>query len=160
MSTHLSLTETRLDPDPSSSRRPDVVSDEQRAWTEALMLFDVDARSAVDLGDDELSQLRHRLLGALDDLIDRIAAVRAVRRRPGGQTADTVDAVLEDRVRLHERSLEATTEALAAIDAGVYGLCRRCRRPIGFTALWADPLTTTCVPQPGPEGTRHGEQGR
>lgn len=160
MSTHLSPTETRPNPDPACGRRSDAVPVEQRAWGEALMLFDVRAGSDVPLGDDEVSQLRHRLVGALDDLVDRIAAVKAVRRRPGGQTADAVDSVLEDRVLVHERGLEATAAALAAIDAGVYGLCLRCRRPIGFTALWADPLTTTCLPQPDPDRVTHRQLSR
>lgn len=108
------------------------------------MRFDVAARADPALDDDELSQLRHRLLGELDEIVDRIAAIGAVRRRLGGRTADTVAPVLADRVLAHERTLEDTSAALAAIEAGVYGICLRCRRPIGFSALWLDPVAISC----------------
>lgn len=145
---------TRLEPVPTRTRRPhdepgpegpEAPQAPDRSWGQALLLFDASAHAEPALDDDELSQLRHRLVGAIDDLVDRIAAIKAVRRRPGGRTADAVDSVLADRVTVHERRLEDTTAALAAIDAGAYGRCLRCRHAIGMAALWADPVSTCCL---------------
>jgi len=89
-----------------------------RAWAEALERFGSVVNPENGLDDDQVDHFRHRLLGSLDDLAEQIAD--------------------------HQRQVEAVSSALVAIDAGVYGICLRCHRPIGFTALSDEPAARTC----------------
>jgi len=105
-------------------------------WGEALVRFssDVDPDNGLDARQVEL--LRSRLLGARDELVGRTSTLRS--------------------------EIEAVTSALAAVDAGVYGICLRCRRPIGFDVLSTQPAARLCpvcasgAPQtvPAPAGGR------
>lgn len=90
-----------------------------RAWAEALARFNAAVNPENGLDDDQVDHFRRRLLGSLDDLAEQIAA--------------------------HQSQVEAVHSALVAIDAGVYGICLRCHRPIGSTALSDEPTTRTCT---------------
>ena|SRR5690349_6572190 len=46
------------------------------------------------------------------------------------------------QVRQHVAEVDA---ALARVDAGTYGTCERCGRPIGEARLEARPAATTCI---------------
>lgn len=44
-----------------------------------------------------------------------------------------------------EQTLEAIDAALARIEAGTYGICERCGKPIGVERLEAIPHATLCI---------------
>jgi hypothetical protein len=88
------------------------------AWLEALARFDSVVNPENGLDDDQVEHFRRRLLGSLDDLAE--------------ETGD------------HQDRAEAVHSALVAIDAGVYGICLHCHRPIGFSALSDEPATRIC----------------
>lgn len=121
-----------------------VVSAAEQAWAEALVRFEDVANPETGLDADQVAHFRHRLLGLLDETIDRVAAINAVRRsRGGGEGA--VDPLLRDRVATHRADIEAIGAALAAIDAGVYGTCLGCRRPVGVDMLTDCPWARRCA---------------
>lgn len=135
-----------------------------RAWGEALVRFESDASSENNLDADQVEHCRRLLLGSLDEIVERIAAVKAVRRVRGEAVGDSVDSLLADRVAAHRTEIEGVSGALVAVDAGVYGICLRCHRPIGFEVLAAQPTTRLCAacadraaqsaPRPAEEGSR------
>jgi RNA polymerase-binding protein DksA len=53
-----------------------------------------------------------------------------------------IDYSLEENV---EHALEAIDAALARIEAGTYGTCLRCGKPIGVERLEALPWVTLCI---------------
>ncbi|MDX6503811.1 MAG: hypothetical protein QOE29_936 [Gaiellaceae bacterium] len=53
-----------------------------------------------------------------------------------------IDYGLEENV---EQILEAIDAALARIEAGTYGICLRCGKPIGIDRLEAIPYATLCI---------------
>lgn len=143
---------------------PDVSAADQ-AWAEALGRFEDVVNPETGLDADQVAHFRHRLLGLLDETIDRVAAINAVRRsRAGGE--GVVDPLLRERVATHRSDIEAIGAALAAIDAGVYGTCLGCRRPVGVDMLTDCPWTRRCagcaraapdgVPGPGQRLTEAG----
>jgi len=108
--------------------------------------------------DEELAELRAELkaeTAALRDEIGQAEAVIAARlgdsvAEAGDDEADASSKVFE---REHELSLthnarellEQTEHALARIDAGTYGVCESCGKPIGKARLLAFPRATLCV---------------
>lgn len=48
-------------------------------------------------------------------------------------------------IAAQERRLEAVQRALKAIEAGVYGICERCRQPIAPERLEARPEAVLCI---------------
>ena len=46
---------------------------------------------------------------------------------------------------LQEHRLALTRQALTAIEAGEYGICKRCEEPIGFERLKAHPEAGYCA---------------
>jgi DnaK suppressor protein len=52
------------------------------------------------------------------------------------------DLALRDHNRVH---LEAVDAAIARIDAGTYGACTTCRRPVGTDRLEALPWAALCI---------------
>lgn len=116
-----------------------------RVWGEALVRFGPDAGSENSLDADQVEHCRRLLLGSLDEIVERIAAAKAVRRVRDGAAGDCVDVLLADRVAAHRTEIESVSGALVAIDAGVYGICLSCRRSIGFEALSGQPATRLCA---------------
>ncbi|WP_421119621.1 TraR/DksA family transcriptional regulator [Aquihabitans daechungensis] len=115
-----------------------------RSWGEALVRFELHTNPENNLDADQIEHFRSLLLGSLDEIVERIAAVKAVRRVRRGSSADSVDALLADRVEAHRTEIELVSSALLAIDAGVYGVCLRCHLPVGFEELLVRPTTTLC----------------
>jgi DnaK suppressor protein len=76
--------------------------------------------------------------------------------------------VLEQLDKQQERRLRDIDDALARIEAGIYGYCVNCRKPIGEERLRSTPTTTVCrecseraemqlgEPQQGEEGPEAG----
>ncbi len=65
------------------------------------------------------------------------------RRTPG---AKTYEREREIALTLNARDLVAQNErAIARIDAGTYGVCESCHKPIGKERLQAFPRATLCV---------------
>jgi RNA polymerase-binding transcription factor DksA len=122
-----------------------VANPADEAWAEALVRFDDVVSPETGLDADQLACFRHRLLGLLDETIDRVAAINAVRRSRGDGRRDAVDPLLRDRAAAHQSDIEAIGAALAAIDAGVYGTCVGCRQPIGVGTLTDRPWARRCT---------------
>jgi DnaK suppressor protein len=57
-----------------------------------------------------------------------------------------VQAMAQLGRRQLEINLLRVDAALAAIDAGTYGICRECKEPIGLNRLEAIPEAPFCVP--------------
>lgn len=72
----------------------------------------------------------------LDEPIGRLTRMDAMQQR---------EMAAEER-RRHEVRLAQVGGALAAIDAGTYGDCKRCEEPIGYARLAARPESPFCVP--------------
>lgn len=71
-----------------------------------------------------------------------------------------MDAIQQQKMakanrRNHERRLRQVTTALAVIERGDYGLCRRCEEPIGHARLKVSPETPLCL-----DCQRRAERGR
>lgn len=110
------------------------------------------ATGVADLA-DTLRQERARLLAQIDDLTEEFnEVVRTVEAEspddehdPDGATTGFERqrvAALLDHVR---RQLAAIDDALSRAEAGRYGICEGCRRPIDPERLEALPATTVCV---------------
>lgn len=105
------------------------------------------------LTDDQIRELRDEL----ERTLGRIQ--RSVSRNGGGRAPDLdqsavgrlsrIEALqnqgftkdLQDRERLQ---LEQVVEALKRLDAGTYGLCTSCGKPIRYERLTVFPETRTC----------------
>ena len=94
--------------------------------------------------------LRHKLLEILERN-DKVAATLRREHNPLGADWKENAAVLEndevlDALDADGRSrVQQLRAALARIDAGSYGTCVRCQRPIAPVRLEALPEITTCI---------------
>jgi len=100
------------------------------------------------LSDAVLARLRDRLVTQCADEAARLAANRVTVSELTGQM--DVDSLLEREVAeaASERSNGVVIEivsALLRLDAGMYGTCERCRRPIPSERLEAIPYARLCV---------------
>jgi DnaK suppressor protein len=102
----------------------------------------------------EVEQYREILRGRLDALIGH--GSQAVHEMSGEEGEDLPDpsdraTVEEERnwsLRLRDRDrklIGKLQEALERLDAGTFGLCTRCGRPIGSARLRARPMTDLCI---------------
>jgi DnaK suppressor protein len=107
---------------------------------------------------EELGELRAELKAEAAALRDEIGQAEAeIAARLGGSVAeagdDEADASSKVFEREHELSLAynarellgQTEHALARIDAGTYGVCESCGKPIGKARLLAFPRAALCV---------------
>jgi DnaK suppressor protein len=107
---------------------------------------------------EELADVRGRLEDEIVKLGDEIARAESeIAERMGdnseGAGDDQADAGAKTYEREHEmaltynaRDLLAQNErAMARIDAGTYGICESCGKPIGKARLQAFPRATLCV---------------
>ncbi|MEO3814785.1 TraR/DksA C4-type zinc finger protein [Sphaerisporangium sp. B11E5] len=105
---------------------------------------------------EELSVVRHRLQGEIEELNAEVA--RAESQIASGDISDsagddqtdagakTYEREREIALTLNARDLVAQNErAIARIDAGTYGVCESCHKPIGKERLQAFPRATLCV---------------
>jgi DnaK suppressor protein len=108
--------------------------------------------------DEELGEVRA-------ELADEAAGLRAeidqaesqIAQRLGDTVSEAGDDEADASSKLYEREqelalthntrelLEQTEHALARIDAGTYGVCESCGKPIGKARLLAFPRATLCV---------------
>ena len=104
----------------------------------------------------ELSELRGRLEREIADLRVEIAAAEtqiAEGDSADGAGDDQADVGAKTYEREHEMSLaynsrdllEQNERALGRIEAGAYGSCESCGKPIGKARLQAFPRATLCV---------------
>lgn len=110
-------------------------------WTEAEVAT---VRTVLE---DEASSLRAEVARAETEIANRMddPVVAA-----GDDEADTSSKVAqrEQELALIENArelLEQTGHALTRIDAGTFGVCESCGRPIGKARLQAFPRATRCV---------------
>lgn len=112
--------------------------------------------SAVAWSATELADVRERLAEEIDELNQEIAKAESeiassdVTDGAGDDQADagarTYEREREIALTLNSRDLVAQNErAIARIDAGTYGVCESCHKPIGKERLQAFPRATLCV---------------
>jgi DnaK suppressor protein len=125
---------------------------------EAVMAGTMRADSVVvaDWTEAELAEVRSSLQREVETLrsdIDRAEAGLAAGEGGEGAGDDEADAGAkayererEIALTLNSRDLLAQNErAVARIDAGTYGVCESCHKPIGKERLRAFPRATLCV---------------
>ncbi|HET6413452.1 MAG TPA: RNA polymerase-binding protein DksA [Anaeromyxobacter sp.] len=102
----------------------------------------------------EVERYREVLQGQLDALIGHGSqAVHEMAGEEGEELPDPSDraTVEEERnwsLRLRDRDrklIGKLQDALARLDAGTFGQCTRCGRPIGSARLRARPMTDLCI---------------
>jgi DnaK suppressor protein len=104
---------------------------------------------------EELAEVKARLLAEIEELkadIERAEARMAAEtiESDGDDEADagakTYEREREIALSLNARDLLAQNErAIARVDAGTYGVCESCQRPIGKERLRAFPRATLCM---------------
>lgn len=107
---------------------------------------------------EEVAAARTELSGEVTRLRDELEAsglaLAGLMRDSGdGAGDDEADTGTKNITREHEMSLaahaqetlEQTERALARLDAGTYGLCEVCGKPIGKARMQAFPRATLCV---------------
>jgi DnaK suppressor protein len=107
--------------------------------------------------DEELGEVRAELADEAAGLRAEIDQAQAQIKRLGDTVSEAGDDEADASSKLYEREhelaltrntrelLEQTEHALARIDAGTYGECESCGRPIGKARLLAFPRATLCV---------------
>ncbi|GAA3117166.1 TraR/DksA family transcriptional regulator [Streptosporangium carneum] len=112
--------------------------------------------SAVTWSAEELAEVRGRLAAEIEELNREIVRAESeiassdVTDGAGDDQADagarTYEREREIALTLNARDLVAQNErAIARIDAGTYGVCESCHKPIGKERLQAFPRATLCV---------------
>ena len=102
---------------------------------------------------DRLTEERHATLRRLADLTDDFDAVVAASRDtnaddehdPEGATIAFERSQVQALVRQAREHLAEIDAALERVDAGTYGTCENCGRPIGEGRLEARPVARTCI---------------
>jgi DnaK suppressor protein len=107
--------------------------------------------------DEELGEVRAGLADEAAGLRAEIDQAQAQIKRLGDTVSEAGDDEADASSKLYEREhelaltrntrelLEQTEHALARIDAGTYGVCESCGKPIGKARLLAFPRATLCV---------------
>jgi DnaK suppressor protein len=133
--------ENRMTAAPRSSAARFSVRPGEAPWTEAEL---AEVRAELEA---EAAALREEIGQAESEIADRLGDSVATA---GDDEADASSKVFE---REHELAnthnarelLQQTEHALARIDAGTYGVCESCGKPIGKARLLAFPRATLCV---------------
>ncbi|WIY81639.1 TraR/DksA C4-type zinc finger protein [Propionimicrobium sp. PCR01-08-3] len=107
---------------------------------------------------EEVAEVREALTSERDRLREAVAKAEAeiselMTEGSDGAGKDPADVGSSNFERDQELSLHAnqrnmldqTEQALKALDAGTYGLCENCGKPIGKARLEAFPRATMCV---------------
>ena|SRR5487761_1112555 len=108
--------------------------------------------------DEELGEVRAELKAEAAGLRADIGQSESlIAERLGDTVAEAGDDEADASSKVYEREhelaltanarelLEQTEHALARIDAGTYGVCESCGKPIGKARLLAFPRATLCV---------------
>lgn len=96
----------------------------------------------------ELEARRDRTAARVGRLAERpeLGAAQGFGKRIGDGTIEAVSRLTEIGVGSSlEQNLARTERALEKLDAGTYGICDVCGRPIGDARLSAMPESTLCV---------------
>jgi len=107
--------------------------------------------------DEELGEVRTELADEAAGLRAEIGQAESQIQRLSDTVSEAGDDEADASSKLYEREhelaltrntrelLEQTEHALALIDAGTYGVCESCGKPIGKARLLAFPRATLCV---------------
>ena len=107
--------------------------------------------------DEELGEVRAELADEAAGLRAEIGQAESQIQRLSDTVAEAGDDEADASSKLYEREHELaltrntrellgqTEHALARIDAGTYGVCESCGKPIGKARLLAFPRATLCV---------------
>ena len=94
-------------------------------------------------------QAVRRLAALTDDFDDVVAASRDTNaddeHDPEGHTIAFERSQVDALVRQARTRLAELDAALARVDAGAYGTCERCGRPVGDARLEARPEARLCI---------------
>ena len=94
-------------------------------------------------------QAVRRLAALTDDFDDVVAASRDTNaddeHDPEGHTIAFERSQVDALVRQARTRLAELDAALARVDAGAYGTCERCGRPVGDARLEARPGSRLCI---------------
>lgn len=99
----------------------------------------------------DAAAVRARLQQRLATLTAQLLAEQAGRSEPleadAAEQAISLEGeeVAADLGNVHERALAQVVAALARLDAGSYGICARCGRPVAPARLVVMPEATLCV---------------
>ena len=110
--------------------------------------------ASTHLGDEQLPSFRARLEAARDQIDRLLAQTEADQRAPdldlpiGRLTR--IDAIqMHGMAQMNRRQLDVRRQqvlaALAALDAGTYGLCRSCKGPVALARLEVLPEVPFCI---------------
>jgi len=102
---------------------------------ESLMALRHDLTAELEAARHALSELRRQRTGRVDD----------DEHDPEGSPLSAQWMRLDGLRRAAERRIDEVNAALANAQAGRYGLCLRCGRPIAPGRLEARPTATQCV---------------
>ena len=110
--------------------------------------------TAEDLTDDQIDELRIRLVQLRDELTDQMRATKEGARpvaldEPIGRLT-RMDAIQQQSMSKANRSqldlkLRQIEQSLSLIEQGEYGLCRRCEEAIGYARMSARPESPYCL---------------
>lgn len=105
-----------------------------------------DARAVLTVLRRELTGRLGELTGSFDELVAASADSNADDEHdPEGATIAFERSQLDTIVRHVRHQLAETDAALARVEAGTYGVCEVCGRPIPVARLEARPVARTCV---------------
>jgi len=107
----------------------------------------------IDSARDRLMAERHRVTSEMQALQDDLAHSLEDQSDEDGNDSHMADSATDTVDRGIEQSLEDNAEhllacidaALGRIDAGSYGKCERCAKPISEERLEALPYATKCI---------------
>src|SRR5215475_13712864 len=92
--------------------------------------------------DAELAEVRAELEGEAAGLRKEISQAES---QIAARLGDTVAEAGDDEADASSKLFERTERALGRIEAGTYGVCESCGKPIGKARLLAFPRATLCV---------------
>jgi len=90
----------------------------------------------------------HQLIGHGNQAVHHLAGERATDELPDPSDRATAEEERAWSLRLADRDrklIPKLQDALARLDAGTFGMCTRCGRPIASARLRARPMTELCI---------------
>lgn len=120
---------------------------------------------ADELSQEQVEELRQDLLSLREELqkqqAQAVGSTAAVAPDDAIGRLTRMDAMQQQRMAIEERRrrevrLQQIAGALAAVESGDYGQCRRCEEPIGYKRLKAKPESPFCMPCAGRIEKRSG----
>jgi DnaK suppressor protein len=108
-----------------------------------------------ELTEEQTKELHSDLLTLREEIATLLEASQASTRAIEPDAAigrlTRIDAMQQQSMAIEERRRrqirqQQITGALAAVELGEYGFCRRCEEPVGYRRLKARPESPFCVP--------------